>query len=116
VLPTHSLLEGGADDEVDLPDGAAAQRSAGVVRIRSAGAEATASLEPGVEPLQQLGAQFGGGQAAQRRGDVDPDEVLVSIPGGVLELRDLEPLLDRPAEGDVDLRMAVLVDLAPAAW
>ena len=45
-------------------------------------------------------------------GDVDPDQVVVALAGRVLQARDFEPLLDRPADRDVRLRVPVLVDLA----
>jgi hypothetical protein len=61
-------------------------------------------VQAGVEALQQLGVELRGLKVAERRQDVEPDQVLVALAGGVLERRDLDPLLDRLADGDAGLR------------
>jgi hypothetical protein len=45
------------------------------------------------------------------RQDVQPDEVVVAVPGGLLDLDDLEPLRDRLGDRDRGLRVLLLVDL-----
>jgi hypothetical protein len=113
MAPPHRAFERGADDEVNLPDGAAAQRPARVAGPRTAVAEAIpAALQPGVKPLQQLNVHLRRGQLTERRADVDPHQVLVPLPGGVLQLRDLQPLADRLAQRDRRLGVPVLVHLA----
>jgi hypothetical protein len=55
-------------------------------------------VQPGIEALEQLGVELRGWQVAERRQDVETDEVVVGLAGGVLELDDLEPLLDGLAQ------------------
>jgi hypothetical protein len=69
-------------------------------------------VQPRVEALQELGVELRGRQVAERREDVEPDEVVVPLPRGVLQGGDVEPLLDGLPEGDVGVRVLVLVDLA----
>jgi len=52
-------------------------------------------VQAGVEALQQLDIEHGRRQIAERQQDVAPDQVVVALTGGVLQLRDLKPLLDR---------------------
>jgi hypothetical protein len=97
---------------VDLPGGAAAQRSTGMACARPAGAELTAAVQPGVEAFEELGVELGGGQITEGRHDVEPDQVVVPLPGGVLELGHLEPLLDGLTDREPCLWVCLLVDLA----
>lgn len=69
-------------------------------------------MQAGVGALQQLGVELRRLEVAERRQDVQPDEVVVALTDGVLQCRDLQPLCDGLADGDVGLRVLVLVDLA----
>src|SRR6478672_5530378 len=90
--PPHGALQRAADDEVDLPNCATAERPTLMARFRLAIAERSTSLETRVEPLEQLGVELRRGQVAEGRGDVDPDQVLVSLPGRVRQVSNVEPL------------------------
>ena len=111
MSPADGSLERAADDVVDLPGGAGAQRSALVPAAGSAGAHLAALVQPGVEPLQELGVHLAGLHVAEGRQDVEPDQVVVALAGGVPELGDVEPLRDGLPDGDGGLRLLVLVDL-----
>ncbi len=69
-------------------------------------------MQAGVEAFQQLGVKLRGLEMAEGRQDVEPDQVGVALTGGVLQSRDLDPLLDRLADSDAGLRVLVLVDLS----
>jgi hypothetical protein len=70
---------------------------------RGVGARLAAAVAGRIEPLQQLVVLLSGGELAEGRKDVEPEQVLVPLAGCVLELGDLEPLLNRLSDGDVDL-------------
>ena len=110
--PADGAFQGAADDVVDLPGGAGAERATDVAGAGASGAQFAAAMQPGVEALQELGVDLAGGHVPERRVDVQADQVVVALAGGVLELGDLEPLRDGLAHGDRGLRVLVLVDLA----
>jgi hypothetical protein len=112
VAPAAGAFEGATDDVVDLAGGVAGQRAAGVAVAGAAAAHLAAALESGVEAFEQLGVELGGQDVAEGRQDVEPDQVVVALAGGVLQLGDVEPLLDGLPDGDVRLRLPVLVHLA----
>lgn len=110
VPPADRALEGAADDVVDLPRGAGAQRAAGVARASPAGAKLAAAVQPGVEALEELGIELHCRQVAERRHHVEPDEVVVTLAGRVLVLGQVKP--DRLTNGELRLRVGVLVHIA----
>jgi hypothetical protein len=61
---------------------------------------------------QELGVELGCGKITEGRHDVEPDQVVVPLPGGVLELGHLEPLLDGLPDREPCPWMCLLVDLA----
>lgn len=69
-------------------------------------------MQAGVEALEELGVEAASGQVPEGRQDIEPDEVVVALAGGVLEDDDLEPLLHCAAHRDLGLGVLVLVDLA----
>src|ERR687897_1013183 len=77
-----------------------------------AGAELTAAVQAGVEAFEELGVELGCRQITEGRHDVEPDQVVVPLPGGVLELGHVEPLLDGLADREPCLWVCLLVDLA----
>ena len=111
MSPADSPLERAADHLVDLSGGAAAQRPALVAAAGPAGAHIAALVQPGVEPLQELGVDLAGLHVAEGRQDVEPDQVVIALAGGVPELGDVEPLRDGMPDGDGGLRLLVLVNL-----
>ena len=110
LAPPGRAAQSGAENEVDLPDGAAAQRPADMAGAAPAVAGRPAALQTRVPAFKHLGVELRGPHRTEGRGDVDPDQVVVPIPGGVLEPGHLEPLLDRLPDGQVGLRLPVLVD------
>ena len=74
-------------------------------------ADRAAALQARVPTLQRLSVEFRRLRCAEGRVDVDPDEVVVPVPGGVLELGHLEPLIDSLPDGQIGLRVPVLIDL-----
>jgi hypothetical protein len=96
---------------VDLSDGTAGQRSAGVAAAGPTVAERAAALQAGVELLEGFGVHLGRRQDAERRPNIDADQVVVTVAGRLGELRDVEPLVERLADGDVRLRVPLIVDL-----
>ena len=111
VAPSGRPAERTPQHIVDLPGRARAQRGADVTAWRPAAAHRLAPVQPGVEAFEQLGVEPAGLQVAERRDDVEPDQVLVPLPGRDLEVGDLHPLLHRGRDGDRRLRVPVLVDL-----
>jgi hypothetical protein len=105
LAPSHGPVESPADDVVDLPGGAAAQRSARVPGSGSPGAQRATAVQAGVEALEELGVEPARQMVAEGREDVEPDEVLIPLARGGLELDDVEPLLDGLAHRDVGLRV-----------
>ena len=75
-------------------------------------AQVFAPQEPRVEALQQLRVEPASLHVAQRRRDVQPDQVVVLLAGRHPELGHLEPLLDRLPDRDRRLGVLPLVDLA----
>jgi len=49
----------------------------------------------GVEPLERLGVEFRGRNRAERRPDVDTDQVLVPTARGLGEISDVQSFVDR---------------------
>ena len=110
LAPPGRAAQSGAENEVDLPDGAAAQWPAGVAGAAPAVTDRPAALQTRVPALEHLGVELRGRHRTEGRGDVDPDKLVVPIPGGVLEPGHLEPLVDRLPDGQIRLRLPVLVD------
>ena len=71
-----------------------------------------ASQQPRVEALRQLGIDLPGLLGAQRRVDVQADQVVALLAASHPEVGDVQPLLDRLADRDPRLGMLLLVDLA----
>ena len=111
VVPPEGAFQSPAEDVVDLPGGAAAQRLMDVALRRAGRTHKLAAVQVGVEALQQLGVQLSDFQIAEGRPDVQADEVLVSVPGCFLQLGDGHPLVDRFGDGDRRLGLPVEVDV-----
>ena len=112
LLPAHGAAERRADDVVNLPDGAAAQRPTDVPGRTAAVAQVPALLKPGVEAVEDTRVELVRRPVADGREDMQPDQVLVPLPGRVGQVGDLQPLRQRLPDGDVRARVTVLVDLA----
>ena len=67
---------------------------------RSTAAQLPTSVESGVEALRQLRIQLAGLHVAKPRGDVQPDQVLISLPRCHLQVGDFQPLVDRLSQRD----------------
>jgi hypothetical protein len=76
---------------------------------RAPAAQLPAALQPGVQPLEKLGVEPARLHVTEARLDVQPVEVLVPLTSRDLEIRDLQPLRDRLADGDRRLRMPPFV-------
>ena len=96
----------------NLPGGRGPQRPALVALGRPAATQVPAALQSGVEALQQLRVQPAVLHRPQPRVDVDPDQILVPLPGRDLQVGDLQPLLQGLPDRDRRLRVQLLVDLA----
>jgi len=88
-----------------------AQRPTGVVAARPAAALRPAAVQTSVEALKELRVELGGLDVAEAGQDVEPNQVVVPLAGGVLELSDIKSLRDGLPHCDVALGVPVLVDL-----
>src|SRR6266536_3083008 len=96
-----------------LPSGVADWgRRAGIWAGSCSGCSTTTPTADGRRRPRRRCAARAGLHFAECRQDVEPDQVVVSLAGRVLQLGDLQPLRDRLADGDRGLRVAVLVDVA----
>ncbi len=68
-------------------------------------------MQSSVEALQQLGVKLACQHVAEGRQDVETDQVLIPLAGGVLKIHYLEPLRDGLPNGDGCLGVPVFVDL-----
>jgi len=87
-------------------------RRAGIWAGSCSGCSTTTPTADGRRRPRRRCAARAGLHFAECRQDVEPDQVVVPLARGVLQLHDLQPLRDRLADGDGGLWVPVLVDLA----